>query len=288
MSMPLTVTSVRLCVRCGRASPTIIRTPARIGSSHIHPADPAAAAAGDFSRQTDVGIFDGGDGTSPPAPQHHQRQQRQQPEPLRLKEASHAPSIVAGGCLRADLCVSSAGRCAHEIARAVVQRIHVLQGERHAREFDEIALMEKFRQQRAMARQRGVWGFEQIAQKFFRGSMGGGEVGILARCSRGRCRIPRWRTRARSAGCISARMSSRRCSAASNGSRHSWALPAAAPAPSAITAERERGPPGQQRRQQPAGTENCGPRISRMSSGIADAQADAAAPVPAGGGGRRP
>src|SRR5208337_3462500 len=72
-----------------------------------------------------------------------------------------------------------AGRCAHELARAVVEGIHVLQRERHAREFHQIALMEKFGQQRTMARERGVEGLEQIAQKFLRGSMGGGELESL-------------------------------------------------------------------------------------------------------------
>ena len=119
MSMPLAVTSVRLWVAL-RAGESDDHERRRRGSAAATPsADPAAAAAGHVARETDVGIFDGGDGTAPPAPQHHQRQQRQQPKPLRLKEANHASPRSCGGV------ISGWALPTHEAARTLVQRFHV-------------------------------------------------------------------------------------------------------------------------------------------------------------------
>ena len=90
MSIPFAVTSVRLWVRCGRANPTIMRAAAMIGSNQDHPTDPAPSAARDVSRETDIGIFDGSDGSPPSSPQNDEWQHGQRPKPVGLKKPNHA------------------------------------------------------------------------------------------------------------------------------------------------------------------------------------------------------
>ncbi len=198
MSMPLAVTSVRLLARCGRARPTIMK---RAGEQRQQPepiADAGAAAARHFAGKADIGKFDGGDRSAPPAQQHHHGQQREQPQPFRLKEANHAPTGWLAGAVSAGTAAVGFDVSITKRARALVQRFHDRLRQGHAGEFGHIAAMEEFRQQAAMHGQRRVRGVEQIVQELFGGAVRGGDVEGMLRCSRARCPRWRWRIRARS------------------------------------------------------------------------------------------
>ena len=106
---------------------------------------------------------------------------------------------------------------------------------------------------------------EQIAQKFLRGAVGGDDVESLLDVAANDVGYRDGELRARSAGCISARISSRRCSASSNGNRARGRRAAAPPAPDAIGAEREQ----QRRRPTAAGSSHAGRTILR-SADVAD------------------
>jgi hypothetical protein len=55
-----------------------------------YPTDPAASAARDVARETDIGIFDGSYRSPPSSPQNDEWQQGQCPKPVGLKKPNHA------------------------------------------------------------------------------------------------------------------------------------------------------------------------------------------------------
>src|SRR5258708_958541 len=169
--MPWAVTPVRPWARCGRASPTVIKAPARIGSSHIkrpirlrpRRATSRAKLTSEYSMAA----------TGPRRPRHSST--------IGNSASNHSHS----GCrnrvmsLLRGRCFLRFGGCQHECARALAQGLHVLQGQRQRREFHEVALLEELSQQSSMTCERCVGTLQQLAQELLRGSTGSRDIELL-------------------------------------------------------------------------------------------------------------
>ncbi len=148
-----------------------------------------------------------------------------------------------------------------------MQRFHVLQRERHARKFDEIASMQKFPSSARWLASDVLEVSSRSRKKLFGGAPRGGDSRIPVRCSCGRCRRPRWRTRVRwrahqRADILEALQSDLERQRVREG-----ALPAPPPAPNAIGAQRRAGLRPLQAPATPSPARGAsGPRISRISS----------------------
>src|ERR1700722_17844738 len=162
ISMPWAVTSVRPWARCGRASPTIIKAPARIGSSHANtPMRLRPRRATSRARLTSEYSIAA---TGPRRPRHSSTS----------GSSDKAPNH--SGCRK---WVMGVYRRQNERARALTQRLHVLLRQRQGGEFDEVALMQKFSQQSLMPGKGGVGTIEQIAQKLLGGAPRRGHIESL-------------------------------------------------------------------------------------------------------------
>src|SRR3984885_560933 len=153
MSMPWAVTSVRPCMRCGRARPTMIKAPARIGSSHTNsPIRLRPRRATSRARLTSEYSIAA---TGPRRPRQSST------------SGSNAISQNQSGCRK---CVMRVCGCQNKRPCALAQRLHVLRGQRQGGEFYEVALMQKFSQEPLMLGKRGVGAFKEIAQKLLGGA----------------------------------------------------------------------------------------------------------------------
>src|SRR6202789_3990442 len=173
MSMPLAVTGVLLWLRCGRANPTIMSAAASSGSSHSQPparvrllrATSRARPTSEYSMAA----------TGPARPRNS------------ITTGTSARSHSHSGCRKRITGLLDAGRrglarrrrgrgfgrFGHEAARAGMQGFQYQPGQGYAGELGQIALIEELGQQAAVRGERGVRGFEQIAQELLRGAMGG-------------------------------------------------------------------------------------------------------------------
>src|SRR6202789_3778050 len=156
MSMPWAVTSVRPWARCGRANPTIIKAPARIGSSHtsspirLRPrrATSRARLTSEYSMAA----------TGPRRPRQSST------------SGSSANSQNHSGCRKRVMRVCG---CQNEGPRTLAQRLHVQRSQRLGGEFYDVALMQKFSQQPLMLGKRCVGTSKKIAQKLLGGAARG-------------------------------------------------------------------------------------------------------------------
>src|SRR6516164_5908865 len=137
MSMPFTVTSVRLWVRCGRASATIMRAAATIGSNQTIPpirlrvrrATSLARLISEYSTAA----------TGPVDPSTESRvAARPMPRTTRDEETGSCDGWLAG--------------LQHETSGALEKRFHVRDRQGRSGEFDEVAPLQELRQQRAVTR----------------------------------------------------------------------------------------------------------------------------------------
>jgi len=98
---------------------------------------------------------------------------------------SNTSSQNHSGCRKCVMNLPSRGcffrprRCQYENARALAQRFHILLVERHRREFDEIALKQKFSEQRLVPDKRCIRRFKQIPEELLRGSARGSDIESL-------------------------------------------------------------------------------------------------------------
>src|ERR1700733_119617 len=173
MSMPLAVTVVLLWLRCGRANPTIMNAAASRGSSHSQP--PARARLLRATSRARPTFENSMAATGPRRPRNS------------ITTGSSASSHSHSGCRKRITGLLDArrrglarrrrgrgfGRFGHEAARGGMQGSQYQPGQGYAGELGKIALIEELGQQAAVRGERGVRGFQQIAQELLRGAMGG-------------------------------------------------------------------------------------------------------------------
>src|SRR5580700_5639495 len=162
MSMPLAVTSVRPWARCGRASPTMSKAAARIGSSHrnmpIRLRPRRATSRARLTSEYSIAA------TGPRRPRQSST------------SGSSANSQNHSGCKKRIMRVYG---CQNESTRTLAQRLHVLQGQGLGGKFYDVALMQKLSQQPLMPGERGVGTPQQIAQKLLSGAARGRDAESL-------------------------------------------------------------------------------------------------------------
>src|SRR5882757_9286840 len=171
ISMPLAVTSLRPWARCGLARPTIMSAPAKIGSIQINMpillrprrATSRARLTSEYSMAA----------TGPRRPRHNRT------------SGSSASNQNHSGCRNRVMSLLRGSRllglCGfqHECTGALTQGLHVIESQRQRGEFDEVALVEEFTQQRLMLCERRIGALQQVVEKFLRGLAGRRDVESL-------------------------------------------------------------------------------------------------------------